>query len=259
MFSLDISPLFQKLLLVSCVVYCLSALCPSAAFAGTWRVSPIKLYFDAKTRNDVITIVNDGEQPLSLAITAMEWSQDQNGQDIYQPATDLIYFPKQLTVEPQKERVIRAGIKVPAANKEKTYRLFIKELPNRQQAEPNTVAIAIQFGVPVFVKPSVEDIKGAVTETVVTDGNFSAKIVNQGNSHLRINSIVLNGTSVSGALLYDQELSGWYILGGSSRTFTTTIPREICLQLSVLDIQVNTDRNTFNGRVDVDQISCSVP
>jgi fimbrial chaperone protein len=229
------------------------------AEAGTWRVSPIKVYFDVKTRSDVITVTNDGDQNLALVITAMEWAQDQDGQDIYQPANDLVFFPKQLTVEPKKERVIRTGIKVPAVNREKTYRLFIKEVPDRSQMAPNTVAIAIQFGVPVFAKPFHEDIAGAISDEQIVDATLSATIENKGNSHFHISTIILNGKSAAGDLLFSKEFNGWYLLNGSSRNFTTPIPDEICQQLNVLDIQINADQIKFNGRVDVDQTMCSVP
>ncbi|MBE0574312.1 MAG: molecular chaperone [Desulfuromonadales bacterium] len=232
---------------------------PEPAKAGNWRVAPIKLNFDAKTRSDVITITNDDAQALSLEISAMQWLQDEEGQDDYRPATDLVFFPKQLVVDPHSERVVRTGIKVPAANREKNYRLFIRETPDRSQSGPTTVAIAVQFGIPVFVSPAEIIIAGAITETEVVDGTVEVRIENQGNSHFRINSVTFDGRSTTNEPLFSQEVSGWYLLNGSSRTFTTLVPNQFCRQTKEITIQVNTDRIVFNGQINVDPSMCQAP
>jgi fimbrial chaperone protein len=229
---------------------------PYIAEAGNWRVSPIKINFDIKTRNEGIIVTNDGDQPLNLEVTAMVWSQDQQGQDFYKPANDLIFFPKKLVIEPKRERVIRAGIKVPAVDREKTYRLFIKDVPDRSQAAPNTVAIAIQFGVPVFVKPIEEKIVGAIVDTQLADGALSACIENRGNSHFRVKSITLSGKTAAGEPLFTQELNGWYLLNGSSRIFSITLPEAACRQINSLDIKVQSDQIELNERIDVDPTMC---
>jgi len=257
MISPLIKPRFKIFLLTALFMCGLSAMTVVPAEAGTWRVSPIKLYFDAKSRSDVITVTNDGDQALSLEITAMEWSQNQEGEDIYLPATDLVFFPKQLSVEPKKERVIRTGIKIPAMKKEKTYRLFIKEIPNKKPEASNTVAIAIQFGVPVFVKPAVDETKGVISDATITEGTASIKIANQGSSHFRINTVTLEGLSAAGKVLYSEDLNGWYVLSGNNRKFATTIPPEICKQLNIMKIQVNTEQFKFNGQINVRKAMCS--
>lgn len=251
--------LVKYLLLATLVAVGSSGVWVAPADAANWRVAPIKVYFDTRTRSEVVTVTNDGAQPLALEINAVEWTQGPDGQDIYQPASDLVFFPRQLVIEPKQERVIRTGIKVPAVSREKTYRLFIKEVPDRSQQAPNTVAIAIQFGVPIFAKPVQEEIAGAVTVANVDNGTFSARIENQGNSHFRVSTIALQGTNAAGEILYQEELSGWYLLGGSTRTVTAPIAHEICRQLKTLDIQVNADRINFNRRIDVDQSMCTAP
>lgn len=232
---------------------------PMPAEAGNWRVAPIKVFYDAKTRSEVVTVSNDGDQPLFLDIYAMEWTQDQNGQDIYQPATDLVFFPKHLTIEPKKERVIRTGIKTPPVSREKTYRLFIKEVPDRSQTAQTSVAIAIQFGVPIFAKPPQEKVTGAITEARIADSSLSLLLENHGNSHFRINTINVQGMLANGTPVFQESINGWYLLGGSARNLTIAIPPEKCRQLTILDIQVDADRIDFNRRIDVDPTMCTSP
>ena len=229
------------------------------AEAGNWRVAPIRISFDATSRSEVVTINNDGDQPLNLEVSAVRWMQDASGQNIYQPATDLIYFPKQLVIEPQKERVIRTGVKVPAGNQEKTYRLFIKEVPDRSQRGPNTVALAIQFGVPVFVKPPNEEISGAIVDPQVAGGVLSARVENRGNSHFRVKNISIIGVSAAGEQQFSKELSGWYLLNNRSRTFEVALPEETCSQINTLDIQIQSDKIELEERINVDPAMCTAP
>ncbi len=232
---------------------------PISCEAGKWRVAPVRLNFDIKTRSDIVTISNDGEQSLSLEVSAKQWSQDADGHDVYQPATDLVFFPKQLVIEPKKERVIRTGIKVPAVDREKAYRLFIKEIPDRSQAVPNTVAIAIQFGVPVFVKPIEEKIVGSIVDTQLADGALTSRIENRGNSHLRVKTITLTGKTAADESLFTQELNGLYLLNGSSRTFGMILPEAVCRQINTLEIKVQSDQIELNERIDVDPTMCPAP
>lgn len=253
------SMLFSKGVLAALVLYCLYLFAPNPALAGNWRVSPIKIYFDPQQRSEVINIINEGEQNLSLEVSAAEWSQDQEGKDVYQAATDLIFFPKALTIEPDQERLIRTGIKVPVASREKTYRLFIKETAGQSQSSSTAVAIAIQFAIPVFIKPPKEDLKGTIADISVRKGNFSATILNDGNIHFRINTLTLQGITATGESVYTQELPGWYVLSGAQRPFTTTIPAEICQQIKTLKINVHTNSIKLNGEIDVDKVMCTSP
>ncbi len=244
---------------IALLVGCLIIFFTTSAHAGNWRVSPIKVFFNAQTRTDVLTVTNDGDQPLNLAISAAQWSQDQDGKDVYQPATDLIFFPKQLTVEPKRERVIRIGIRALPPTREKTYRIFIREIPDKGQKSSNTVAIAIQFGVPVFVAPPRENTKGSITDTTLSAGKISFKVRNDGSTHFRIDTVTLQAVSASGDVVYTKELEGWYLLSGSSRTYSAEISADACRRSDTLDIQVNADRIKLNGKIDVDKAMCSAP
>jgi fimbrial chaperone protein len=160
-------------------------------FSGTvhasgWRVIPIRLDFDQRVRSGVITLSNDSEQNINFSVEAMEWTQDEQGKDQYLPTADLVFFPKVLSINPQEERVIRAGLKVPPVNKEKTYRLFIKEEPQKRENAGTAVSIAVRFGVPVFAKPHREILQGEITRTILDQGKLSIAVRNTGNVHFRL-------------------------------------------------------------------------
>lgn len=251
--------LATKALPISIILLLLVFAGPDLATAGNWRVAPIKIYFNAKTRSEVVTVTNDGDRTLSLEISAMEWSQDQDGQDVYQPASDLIFFPKQLVIEPKTERVIRTGIKVPATAREKTYRLYIREVPDPQRSPENAVAIAIQFGVPVFVAPPKEELRGEITGVAMEGGQISVTVRNQGNTHFRVNKVRLQAIAASGEPLDVVEAPGWYLLAGSQRSFQAELPVELCRRADSFDILVESDRLTLSGTTDVHKAKCPAP
>jgi fimbrial chaperone protein len=225
---------------------------------GAWRVIPIRIDFDQKTRSGVVTLNNDGEEAVSFTVDAAEWSQDESGQDVYSPTADLTFFPKQLTIPPNQERVVRAGIKAPGGTREMTYRLFIKEVAKPNQTEETAVAVAIQFGVPIFAKPVREEAKGELTPAITADGQqLDITVANPGNVHFRISTIAISGKDATGKGILSQELSGWYLLAGAARTYTAPLPAEVCRQLKTIEIQVNADRTTLNGKIDVDPAKCA--
>jgi len=219
-------------------------------------VTPIRLDFDRGTKSGVITIVNEGGDRLNVQMRAFEWTQNADGKDQYTETNDIIFFPRIMTLEKSEDKILRAGIKIPATAKEKTYRLFIEEIPEPKKAEGVNVAIAIRFGVPIFVKPLKEEVKGEIEKVDLSKGILNALVKNIGNSHFVINSVDIKGKNVKGEETFSKELSGWYLLNGVSRRYTIIIPQEVCKALSRLDIEVKTDRFKLNGKLDVDQAMC---
>lgn len=229
----------------------------SIAFSGEFRVTPIRLDFDRGAKSGVITIVNEGEDKLNVQMRAFEWSQDAEGKDQYTETNDIIYFPRIMSLDKKEEKIIRAGIKMPATAKEKTYRLFIEEIPQPKKDEGVNVAIAIRFGIPIFVKPLKEELKGEIEKVDLSKGVLNALIKNKGNTHFIIHSIDIKGKNEKGEEIFSKELSGWYLLSGVSRPYMVTIPEGTCKALSRLDIEAKTDRFKLNGKLDVDQTMCN--
>jgi len=231
-------------------------LIPCITYSGEFRVMPIRLDFDRGAKSGVITVVNEGEEKLHVQMKAFEWSQDADGKDKYVETNDIIFFPRMMMLEKKEERILRAGIKIPATTKEKTYRLFIEEIPGPRKAEGVNVAIAIRFGVPIFVKPFKEDAKGGIEKIELSKGVLNVHVKNTGNVHFIINSVNIKGRNVKEEEVFSKELSGWYLLNNVSRTYTTPIPGEFCKNIAKFDIEVKTNRFNFNGKLDVVQAMC---
>jgi len=237
----------------------MGAVLPRPVYSGSWRVIPIRIDMDQRSRSGVVTIVNDSEEAIRFSVEAREWTQDQAGKDLYLETSDILFFPKELIIDPNSERIIRTGIKVPATVKEKTYRLFIKQETAPRETPGTSVAIAIRFGVPIFAKPLNEQVSGEIVHLEVKDSKVNVAVKNSGNTHFRIQALKILGKDVSGASILSQELNGGYLLNGSEKEFTFAILGDICTQLNVMDIEVVTDRMQINGKADVDKAMCLTP
>jgi fimbrial chaperone protein len=231
-------------------------LIPCAAYPGEFRVTPIRLDFDRGSKSGVITVINEGEEKLHVQMKALEWTQDAEGKDQYAETKDILFFPRMMTLEKKEERILRAGIRIPATAREKTYRLFIEEIPGPRKAEGVNVAIAIRFGVPIFVKPLKEEAKGAIEKIELSKGILNVRVKNAGNVHFIINSVSIKGKNVKGEEVFSKELSGWYLLNDVSRVYTTSILGEACKNIAKLEVEIKTNRFSLSGKQDVVQGMC---
>lgn len=234
-------------------------LAPVIATAA-WQVIPVRLEFDQRTRSGIITLKNDNDEPMSFSVDARQWIQNAEGKDIYIETKDILFFPKQLTIDPHQERVIRAGIKIPAIGAEKTYRLFIKQEASPQQKQTGSqVAIAIRFGVPIFVVPVSENIQGKITDVNIKNGTLNFVVNNQGNVHFRVNAIQLTGKKAEDEEIFSQDLAGAYFLAGTEKSFSMDISEDFCAKVDFIKIDVISDRIQLNERINVDEAMCFAP
>jgi fimbrial chaperone protein len=238
-------------------LFLLALLLPWPVTAGSWRVIPILLDFDQKIRSGVITLLNDGESKISLQIKSYAWSQDNTGKDQYQEDAELIFFPRLLTIEPGKSAVLRVGLQIPATDVEKTYRLFIEEIPEARKADQGaTIAIALRFGIPIYAAPLKSEPRGEFVTSVLEKGKVTTVIKNSGNVHFRIQTVQLVGKDASGAEVLRQKVDGWYLLSGVARPYVFTLPAEECRKATTLELLADTDQKDIVTGIKVDPQAC---
>lgn len=229
---------------------------PSLSQAANFRVSPIRLDFDEKTKSGIVTLINEGDESLRMQLSAAEWTQDGDGKDQYAGTEDITFFPKILVIEANSSRIIRVGRNMPPAGSEKTYRLFVEEIPKRDESKGATVTIAVRFGVPIFVEPVKPLAGGQIAGAGVEKGELRVVVNNTGNVHFLIRAVHVSGKNEGGEEVFSRELSGWYLLSGAKREYTTEIPEDVCAGLSNIDIKVKADKIDLETRVDVDKKRC---
>lgn len=233
----------------------LCMLIPAASVAGLFSISPIRLDLDRQNKTDSITISNDeSERKIEMQAKLFEWTQDGNGNDVYVESNDLVFFPRIFSVDKQDQRVVRVGLKVPAAAAEKSYRLFVEELPPPPDPEKKGAQIlfVLRFGVPVFVRPDKEQLAGAIEGVEAAPAGATVVIRNTGNQNFQIQSL-----SVKSQAGYESEIVGGYVLAGATKRITAQIPADMCRKLGKLQIIMKTDRiGTIERTFDWDAGRC---
>jgi fimbrial chaperone protein len=231
----------------------------ASAQAGEFSVNPIRLDLGPAARSGALTVTNDGKIPLGFQLQAMEWVQDDQGKDQYLETRDLIFFPKILTVEPGQEGVVRVGIKAPIVPSEKTYRIFIEEMPGnaqRSDAKGTQIAFLIRFGAPVFVEPVKAEDGLEVTALKMAGGALTFQARNSGNRHQMVQAIELRGTDAAGKEVYATKLADRYILAHAAKPYTASIAAEPCSKLASLEIEIRTDKLAARQKMNVTQAMC---
>jgi fimbrial chaperone protein len=199
--------------------------CCTAALAGSFGVSPTRVDLDRGAKSAIVEVMNDDDVKLSFQAKLFEWRQAADGKDEYVESQDLIYFPQLFTVAAKTKRVIRVGIKAPATDVEKAYRLFVEETPEpaREGAAGPQVRVVLRFGVPVFVAPQAPVRKAEAEGVEVARGKALLGIRNLGNQSVRFETFrIMRGEETVG------EASGWYVLAGARRTFEIAVDAAKC-------------------------------
>lgn len=231
-------------------------LAPLDARGGEWRVSPIRLELGQDAKSGVITVYNEADELLQVQMKAYEWTQDGEGKDRYAETGDLIFFPRIMVFGKKENRILRVGIKMPAAKKEKSYRLFIEEIPGPRKTDGVNIAVAIRFGVPVFVKPPKEEIRGEIGKLAMTEGVLSIPVRNAGNAHFVIRSIVVAGENGKGEKVFSRDIGGWYLLEGALRVHATEVPKDVCGGLARITAIVSAETFSLAGELSPDNTMC---
>lgn len=230
---------------------------PAVVQAGEWRVTPIRLDLGKDARSGAVTVINESENRLQVQVNAMEWTQDSEGKDRYEETGEILFFPRLMLLEKKEEKILRAGIKVPAIEKEKAYRLFIEEIPGAGNGQGANVAVSIRFGLPIFVHPRKEEARGEAGPVAMSGGTVRIPVRNSGNVHFVVQSVHVAGKDGAGKEIFSRELSGWYLLAGASRLYTTSVPPEVCGSLKTIGIEVRTDKFPLRGQLIADPSMCT--
>jgi len=223
------------------------------AVASEFSVTPIRAELKPGAMNETITVTNDSSNRLRVTVKLMEWTQDAAGNDVYQESSDLIYFPRQMELEAGAKRLVRVGAKTPAGTAERTYRLFIEEVPEPAQASaPAAVTFYFRFGVPIFLPPAVPKRLPEVLEPTLEKGKLSLVVKNAGNQNFRVNKV-----TVTDGAGYSHDIAGWYSLAGTSRAYVADIPRETCRKATALAVKLEGEGISFDRKLQVDPANCS--
>lgn len=208
--------------------------------AGQFAVSPIRVELAAKSKSEAITVSNNGETPLRIALELKRWTQDASGNDVYVSSPDeLIYFPRQFELQPKQKQVVRIARKNASDSVEHAFRLYFNEQPNLSTdgEQGGKLAMVVSFGVPVFIQPSSMNVNLQASPFKIEQQKLSFTLSNKGNVTQRLNRITIGN---QGAAI--TQLENWYLHPGISRSYQLNLPSNACAGETAQRVVIETDR-----------------
>jgi fimbrial chaperone protein len=227
----------------------IALLTPAAAAGSSFTVNPTRVYLGPGAPSALLQLKNESPEPLRMQLKAQAWSQTLDGDMRLSATEDLIVFPALLTLKPGEERKIRVAAATTFGATEKSYRLYIEELPpsSREKADGASVKILTRMGVPVFLQPAKPQAAAVLRELGLSNGRITFQLANTGNTHYVPTSIVVRGFGGSGQPEGEWPLSGWYVLAASARTFAVVVPRPECERVRSLLVEVHIGDTLVKG------------
>jgi fimbrial chaperone protein len=199
-----------------------------ASYASGLAVSPVLIKLDVSERTALVKVTNDDAVPHGYQLELKSWSEDRTGKMGLTPTRDVIFFPQMLKLGPGESRNVRVGITSAPSALERSYRLFIQELPRERQANQKSVQVLTRVGIPIFVTPGEAKARLDVSKPSVDHGTIRLSVDNRGNAFARPEKVVVTLVDAGGGQVFQKTWNGWYILAHGGRDYTVPIPPEQC-------------------------------
>jgi fimbrial chaperone protein len=226
--------------------------------AATFDIKPVRVEFTDKVRLEKLVIKNVSDTDFPVQVHVYEWSQNEKGEDVYGETQDIVVFPKIMTIKKGEERYIRLGANVFPGIKEKTYRVYVEEMPSETKEQQGaTVRLFMKVGIPIFITPpnKIED-KAEIESLSMDKGKIQVKVKNSGNSHFIVTGINVRGMNAEGQEAFNRSIGGWYILSGMDKAYETDVPSGACGNISSYDIELKTSKATIKKNLTADKSMC---
>lgn len=231
---------------------------PGPARAADFTVNPIQIFLPGPAQSAILTVHNTSAEPLRFQLNAFAWAQDAAGGMQLTPTTEIIFFPRLLSLAPGEQRIVRVGTSAQAAAIERTFRIFVEELPPPSQAgaPAGQVRVLARMGIPIFVEPRTGRAELRLIPPTQQPGRLVFELRNTGSRHAIPQSIRVRGQGAGGETLWEGEQAGWYILAGEQRIYEMPLPREECVKTKTVAVEVKVGEQTLTERLDIAAAAC---
>ena len=233
-----------------------AALWAGSALAAGVRVSPILVELTKSQTNAIVSLRNDGEQPVRYQVSAVTWAQDDAGQMKLAPTKDLIVFPQLMTLKPSEERNLRVGVTGEKfGTLEKSYRIFVEELPPAEKAgDKPAVQVLTRLSIPVFLEPAHVVGAARIEAPRIEKGKLVFRLRNMGNIRVRPTEVLADAKGASAQKRWD----GWYVLAAGDRIYEWPLPKDACAQIKSVQIEARFEQGEpARATVEVPRGSCA--
>ena len=231
----------------------------SSVRAGGLNVSPIQVQLSPRTTKAMLTLRNDGAETMRYQVSATSWNQTPRAELQLSPTNEIVFFPALFSLRPGEERNVRIGVGTPFGLVEKTYRVFVEELPptERPAQARSEVRVLTRVGVPVFLAPTRALDRRAIENLAASAGRASFRVSNQGTIHFREDVVQLRGLDATENVVFEREQRGWYVLAGGALDYDFELPKS-CPGLATLVASVTAENgDKFEQRAPAEPSACA--
>ncbi|MCT7951352.1 fimbria/pilus periplasmic chaperone [Ancylothrix sp. C2] len=221
---------------------------PKPALAQSFSVLPIRVYLGGSAQSQELQITNESPNRQRFQLSVSAWEQNEQGEMQLSETQDVIAFPQLFEMAGGETRLLRVGTRVPPTTKERTYRVFIQQLPTpgtQGETPPPSQGVQlnllVRVGIPIFVAPAQPIKDGKIDQLTVQKNKVSLVVSSTGNVHLLTSSIAIKGYDSAGKVMFQGDLGGGYILAGSRRNFQEELPQENCSAITSVGVEVQID------------------
>lgn len=197
-----------------------AALASPGAQAGSFSVSPVRIFMESRERATGVTVINEGDTDLVMQAELFEWKQKPDGTDELLPTQDLVLAPPILRLAKGARQVVRlANLRPPVPGEQLTYRMVVREVPEAlaQSQQGVQIQVALAFSLPIFITPPGAKRALDCTATRTSPTAVRATCENRGQAYAQAATMTL--TTPSGNTLLTSDIKGGYILPKVTRSF----------------------------------------
>lgn len=213
-------------------------------YGNSFEVSPIRINLALNESSTLLMVRNDAKDRLRLQVSVSAWDESKSGEMVLRSTEDIIFYPTLLTINPGDQRNVRVGTKNAVVEKEKSYRIFIEELPSQVKLATTGVRLLTRMSVPIFIQPAKAEARPRIEQMALSDSEFSFELKNTGNTHFQPRQIFVKGAGANGEIFLDRKIPGWYVLAGGTRHYHLDVRKGDCAKLNDLSVELD-----FEGKL----------
>jgi fimbrial chaperone protein len=186
------------------------------------EVSPIRVYMNQTHPITSMKLTNKSEHPIYLQLKSMQWGQNSEI-DTYAQTNDIIISPPMTVIMPGEKQLVRLALRTKInSDSEKTYRIFIQQIP-KFQSDSLGVSFNLQIGIPLFIEPTVFSAKKLNWKVSVQNNRLQIKITNPSVYHVQLTHFKITSNNKD---FFSKNIFS-YILPKQTRQFSYPLKNKI--------------------------------